>query len=179
MYSRYHLSQLLYTSCIHTYTHTIIFIYTLRITVGAGGNAGNQAAVRVIRGLALGTVNDKNFYRFFGRECITAIALSFSLGFIGLFRSLISPNITPSEILAICISLMTIVFISIISGSLLPFLLQALKLDPAHSSTTIQVVMDILGVLITCLISHLILSHTVVGLTLIPTTVSHIPTSSS
>lgn len=73
---------------------------------------------------------------------------------------------------------MTIVFISIISGSLLPFLLQAVKLDPAHSSTTIQVIMDILGVLITCLISHLILnSSTVVGMTLIPTTVSHIPSS--
>ena len=75
---------------------------------------------------------------------------------------------------------MTIVFISIISGSLLPFLVQAIKLDPAHSSTTIQVVMDILGVLITCLISHIILNgNTTLGLTLIPTTVSHIPSSDS
>jgi len=41
-------------------------------------------------------------------------------------------------------------------GTLLPLLLQAAKIDAAHASTTIQVVMDVLGVLITCSVAPLV-----------------------
>lgn len=37
-----------------------IVIYFLTILVDTGGNAGNQASVRVILGLALGALNEKN-----------------------------------------------------------------------------------------------------------------------
>ena len=36
-------------------------------------------------------------------------------------------------------------------------MLQAIKVDPAHSSTSIQVIMDILGVIITCTVALSIL----------------------
>jgi len=42
---------------------------------------------------------------------------------------------------------------SVVLGALLPLLLNSLRLDAAHASTTIQVVMDVLGVLLTCAIS--------------------------
>lgn len=133
-------------------------IYFLTMLVGAGGNAGNQAAVRVIRGIALGSINDKNFTTFLYRECLMAVTLSVSLGAVGIVRTMITPNIAALETFAIGLSLMLIVFISILAGCLLPFILQALKFDPAHSSTSIQVIMDIAGVLITCLTAHLILN---------------------
>ena len=133
-------------------------IYFLTMLVGAGGNAGNQAAVRVIRGIALGSINDKNFTTFLYRECLMAVTLSVSLGAVGIIRTMVTPNISALETFAIGLSLMLIVFISILAGCLLPFILQALKFDPAHSSTSIQVIMDIAGVLITCLTAHLILN---------------------
>jgi len=133
-------------------------IYFLTMLVGAGGNAGNQAAVRVIRGIALGSINDKNFTTFLYRECLMAITLSVSLGAVGIIRTMVTPHISALETFAIGLSLMLIVFISIVAGCLLPFILQALKFDPAHSSTSIQVIMDIAGVLITCLTAHLILN---------------------
>lgn len=133
-------------------------IYFLTMLVGAGGNAGNQAAVRVIRGMALGSINDKNFATFLYRECLMAVTLSVTLGAVGIIRTMITPNISALETFAIGLSLMLIVFISILAGCLLPFILQSLKFDPAHSSTSIQVIMDIAGVLITCLTAHLILN---------------------
>ena len=39
--------------------------------------------------------------------------------------------------------------------------LQKLKVDPAHSSTSIQVIMDIIGVVITVLVSTLMLDSPV------------------
>ena len=141
--------------------HHPSIIYFLTMLVGAGGNAGNQAAVRVIRGIALGTVNDKNFKTFLIREIMMALSLSIMLGSVGLLRSFLSPHTSINESLAISIALVIIVFISIVLGSLLPFGLQALRFDPAHSSTTIQVIMDILGVLITCLTATFLLDSSV------------------
>lgn len=50
----------------------------------------------------------------------------------------------------ICFDLpVLIVFISVLLGAALPLFMQLCGIDPAHSSTTIQVLMDILGVTIT------------------------------
>jgi len=128
--------------------------------VGAGGNAGNQAAVRVIRGIAVGSVNQKTQWQVLCRELRMATALSMMVGFAGFFRAYFSLNTTYAEIAAITSALFTIVFISVILGAILPLLLQQLQVDPAHSSTTIQVIMDILGVLITCTMATIVLRLT-------------------
>ena len=46
---------------------------------------------------------------------------------------------------------------SICLGAVLPLFLQKLGVDPAHSSTTIQVIMDILGVVLTVFVSTTVL----------------------
>ena len=38
----------------------------------------------------------------------------------------------------------------VVIGSLLPLALHRLRLDPAHAGATIQVIMDLAGVCITC-----------------------------
>jgi len=136
-------------------THPVI-IYFLTMLVGAGGNAGNQASVRVIRGLALGTLNDRTQNQFLNREFKMACSLSAILSIAGFARALLFR--TPfAETIAITTALSCIVFTSICFGALLPLLLKRLGVDPAHSSTSIQVIMDILGVLFTVAISEAVL----------------------
>ncbi len=133
-------------------------IYFLTMLVGAGGNSGNQSAVRVIRGIALGNLSNKNYKKFLIKEVGMAFALSFLLGFAGFFRAAyFSSQTSSAEAFAITVSLMLIVFVSIIFGALLPIILNLLEIDPANSSTSIQVIMDILGVLLTCLVSTTLL----------------------
>ena len=132
-------------------------IYFLTMLVGAGGNAGNQAAVRAIRAIAVGALNLKTRWSFVMREFYMAISLSVVLGVVGMIRALTSPHTSLSETLSICVALVLIVFISVVLGSTLPLALQAIGVDPAHSSTSIQVIMDILGVIITCFVAMSIL----------------------
>lgn len=61
------------------------------------------------------------------------------------------------ETIAVTSALALIVFSSICLGAVLPLLLKKVGVDPAHSSTTIQVVMDILGVVLTVVVSTLVL----------------------
>jgi cation transporter-like permease len=132
-------------------------IFYLTMLVGAGGNAGNQAAVRVIRGIALGTVNPETIKFFLFRELLVAIALSALLGVVGFIRTLVSRQTSFAEAVAICIALMVIVFISVLTGAVLPLALHHLGVDPAHSSTSIQVIMDISGVMISCSVATALL----------------------
>ena len=128
--------------------------------VGAGGNAGNQASVRVIRGLALETLNEQTQSAFLLRELKMAGALSVILSLVGFLRA--SLFHTPFlESLAITAALTTIVFTSVCLGAVLPLILKRLGVDPAHSSTTIQVIMDILGVYIAVFVSKIILDSPV------------------
>ena len=76
-----------------------VIVYFLTILVGAGGNAGNQAGVRVIRGLALGTLNPRTQGQFLNRKFMP-------------------------ETLGVTLALTMIVFSNIYSGGVLPLMLQ-------------------------------------------------------
>lgn len=58
---------------------------------------------------------------------------------------------------AISTSLFLIVMTSVLAGAALPFGLARAGLDPANAGTTIQVIMDVTGVIITCVTCKLIL----------------------
>ncbi|KAL7521289.1 hypothetical protein ACHAWX_005959, partial [Stephanocyclus meneghinianus] len=133
-----------------------VIVYFLTMLVGAGGNAGNQASVRVIRGLALGTLNTQTQSQFLSRELRMAFALSTILSIAGFFRAIVFHTPFP-ETMAVTCALSLIVFSSICLGAVLPLVLQRLGVDPAHSSTTIQVIMDILGVILTVFVSTMVL----------------------
>ena len=66
--------------------------------------------------------------------------------------------------IAIASSLLAIVFLSIVVGASLPLLLHWLRLDPAHAGATIQVIMDLAGVLITCMVCSVLLRSEVLTL---------------
>jgi len=135
--------------------HTVI-VQFLTMLVGAGGNAGNQAAVRVIRGLAVGNLNNHNLKSYLKKELCGAFIICFIIGSAGCIRSA-AFQIPLKETTAITSSLVMIVMFSIIIGTALPLIMKLVKIDPAHSSTTIQVIMDILGVTITVFMTSLIL----------------------
>jgi len=128
----------------------------LTMLVGAGGNAGNQASVRVIRGLAVGTIRADSASPFLLNEFSVGLFLSIILGVAGCLRAAVF--LTPLlETIAITTSLVAIVLVSVILGATLPLGMKMVGIDPAHSSTTIQVLMDILGVTITVCVSGAIL----------------------
>ncbi len=83
-----------------------------------------------------------------------AVALV-AVGFIRVF--LFHQSDSYAEALAISLSLFLIVFFSVLIGVLLPLALQAMGLDPVNAAPSIQVIMDILGVFITCVVCSYLL----------------------
>ncbi len=85
-----------------------------------------------------------------------AATLSLILSVAGFARTILFKTPLP-EAITVTTALSLIVFTSVCLGAILPLLLERIGVDPAHSSTTIQVVMDILGVLLAVLVSGAIL----------------------
>jgi Mg/Co/Ni transporter MgtE len=91
----------------------------------------------VIRGLALGTLNEQTRNQFLAREFRMAVALSAILSVAGFCRAIFFK--TPFlETVAVTSALTLIVFSSVCLGAILPILLEYIGVDPAHSSTSIQ-----------------------------------------
>ena len=135
--------------------HILITMY-LTMLVGAGGNAGNQAAVLVIRRLA--TSRSFSVRSLILRETFAALIIGSLVTLVGFVRVWIEERGALLPSLTIAIALFAIVTSSIILGTLLPICLQrVVHIDPAHAGPIIQVVMDILGVCITCAIGQTLL----------------------
>mmetsp|Transcript_54058 Transcript_54058/g.114810 ORF Transcript_54058/g.114810 Transcript_54058/m.114810 type:complete len:491 (+) Transcript_54058:5-1477(+) len=135
----------------------MVIVQFLTMLVGAGGNAGNQASVRVIRSLAVGTLNRHTMKQFLQQEAKMALCLSALIGTTGFIRAAMFRT-PPGETIAVTASVCAIVAISVAIGSTLPLGMKKVGIDPANSSTSIQVIMDILGVLITVCVSSFVLS---------------------
>mmetsp|Transcript_10836 Transcript_10836/g.39767 ORF Transcript_10836/g.39767 Transcript_10836/m.39767 type:complete len:139 (+) Transcript_10836:46-462(+) len=133
--------------------------------VGAGGNAGNQSAIKIIRALATNEIEPTSagFRAALQQQLVVALGLGVVLTSVGAVRVLLTDG-DMYNCLAISASLFCIVFISVILGTVLPFGLNKLGVDPANAGTTIQVLMDIMGVTITCLICTLVLDSGFVAL---------------
>lgn len=125
--------------------HMVVALY-LTMLVGAGGNAGNQTAVLFIRGIATGKV--RRFSQVVP-ELINALALGLCLVIVGFSRVYLF-GASLGESFGITLSLFLIVTSSVVIGAVLPLLLLNVGFDAAHAGPTIQVVMDISGVWITC-----------------------------
>eukprot|EP00927_Polykrikos_kofoidii_P008516 TRINITY_DN13539_c0_g1_i1.p1 TRINITY_DN13539_c0_g1~~TRINITY_DN13539_c0_g1_i1.p1 ORF type:complete len:364 (+),score=58.82 TRINITY_DN13539_c0_g1_i1:63-1094(+) len=144
--------------------HHPVVIYFLTMLVGAGGNAGSQSTVLVVRRLALAAVHSPkeagdirlSVRRIVGSEVSVGVRLALVLFVACVLRCIIF-KVRGKEMLAICLSMFCIVFTSTLLGAALPVLLSRAKVDPAHASAAIQVIMDISGVSVTCVVSCLVL----------------------
>ena len=141
--------------------HVVIAVF-LTMLVGAGGNAGNQSAIKIIEKIVLGeiTVSIGSFLSEMHREIIVGMFLCVLVAFGGFVRAYITHGRARGgflNVLALTCCLAVIVFSSTLIGVMLPFLLAKFGADPAHAGTVVQVVMDITGVIVTVTICSMML----------------------
>lgn len=145
-----------YDAFIKTMSFLVIF---MPLIVSSGGNSGSQAASLIIRGFAVKEVMLSDWWRVFSREIVIGIGLGLILGAMGFLRVVIGGH---EHLIGITVALALIGVVSFgtIVGSMLPFALKAIKLDPAVSSSpVIASVVDIVGIVIFFNIGIYVLGH--------------------
>jgi Mg/Co/Ni transporter MgtE len=138
-------------------THVSITMF-LTLLVGAGGNAGNQSAVRMIQRLTLERAKGKPpTWRSvaFAAELQEALLVAGIVGGIGTLRVVATAGFHTGCVLGL--ALVVIVFVASLVGAVLPLGLARVGLEPAHAGPAIQVIMDLLGVVIICQVGSALL----------------------
>ena len=126
--------------------------------ISTGGNTSSQTSAVVIQSLATGELTRANTWRFLRKELRIAGMLALVLGLTAFGRVYWTSG-APFESIAIATTVFLIVVISAALGSSVPLLLKRFKVDPAFSAGPfLATVMDVIGVLIFCYVSRLILS---------------------
>lgn len=127
-------------------TH-IVLVFFLPLLVGSGGNAGSQSATLMVRALATGDVQFKDWFGLLGRETVVALCLGVTMACAVSMLGYIRGDFMVAIVLAI--SMVGIVLMGCLTGMSLPFILNKLKLDPASASAPLVTsICDATGVII-------------------------------
>lgn len=136
------------------------------LIISSGGNSGSQATSLIIRALAVRDVSLNDWWRVAMREVTSGIALGLFLGALGALRIVLWPG---AEALygphfgwvgiAVGFSVVGVVMFGTLCGSMLPFLLRRLGLDPAAASAPfVATLVDVTGVIIYFTVASAILT---------------------
>jgi magnesium transporter len=147
----------------------IVLTLFVPLIMSSGGNSGSQATSLIIRALALGELKLSDWWRVLLRELPTGIVLGSILGAVGFARIVLWQNIGLYDYgehwilvgFTIFAALIGIVTFGSVAGSMLPFVLQKLRLDPASASAPfVATLVDVTGLVIYFSVALLILSGT-------------------
>jgi len=130
-----------------TLSAVIALAFFIPLLIDSGGNTGAQSAALMVRGLATGEVEMKQWLQTLGKEVGVGLALGVTMGLatwtLGMFRGGFEVAIV------VGLTMIILVLFANLIGVGLPFVLTRLRLDPAvASSPLITTLVDAAGLLI-------------------------------
>lgn len=139
------------TNVLKHYEHIILgaaflFIFMPVITE-TGGNTGSQASTLIIRGLATGDIHFREIWNIVLKELFIGLIMGLMTGMVLILRStLLPPGIGLTESIAIGASLVLVVLMSNLIGTLAPLTIHKMGFDPAvMSGPLMATVIDVAG----------------------------------
>jgi magnesium transporter len=146
-----------YESEIAALIDLVIFV---PLIISSGGNSGSQSSSLIIRALALGQIHPGDWVKVFWRELRVGISLGILLSLVGFARTiLLGQSAQPLTMgMVVGTSLIAVVTLGTLVGSLMPLLIKRLGLDPAVSSTPfVASLVDVFGLAVYFSVSRVVL----------------------
>ncbi|MCD8031205.1 MAG: magnesium transporter [Bacteroides sp.] len=124
----------------------VALVFFLPLLIDSGGNAGSQAATLMIRALAVGDVQMRDWMKLLSKELLVSLLLGITMA---LAVSVVASFRAPEVMLVVAATMVLNVIAGSMIGLLLPFIFTRFKVDPATASAPlITSIADITGVMI-------------------------------
>lgn len=132
----------------HTLSAVVALAFFIPMLLDTGGNAGAQASITIIRGMATGDVHFKNILKIIRLELYTALLMGLIVGTVAFARAfLLQKDFFIA--LAVGLSMVLIAILAIATGVFLPLFSKKVGLDPAVLAGPITTsVVDVVGLII-------------------------------
>jgi magnesium transporter len=137
-------------------THAWLIAF-IPLVIASGGNSGNQSATLVITALSSGDCRLSDWRKILRREFVFGLSLGALLAIPGYLLALVYAP-TPVQALVIPLTILAVVMLGALVGSVLPLLFRSIGLDPAlMSNPFVSAIVDIVGIVIYTGVSLLLL----------------------
>ena len=125
----------------------LALLFFLPLLIASSGNAGSQSATLMVRALATGEVQTRDWSRMLAREVVIAallgLTMAVAISLIGVWRG----GVDIAAVVAM--TMIVVVLVGSLIGMSLPFVLSRFGLDPATASgPLVTSIADIAGVLV-------------------------------
>jgi len=147
----------------------VVLALFIPLIISSGGNSGSQASSIIIRAMALGEINFRDWWYVMRKEIYSGIVLGSILGLVGFMRIFLWQHFRFYNYgehwllvgLTVGFSLLGVVLWGTFSGSMLPIILKKLGADPAASSAPfVATLVDVTGLIIYFSVATIILRGT-------------------
>ena len=154
----------------HDLAAAVVLAMFIPLVISSGGNTGSQAATLIVRALALDELPPGAWRGVFVRELATGAVLGTVLGSLGFVRVVLWHRLGWYDFgehavavgFVVWASLLGVITVGTIAGSMLPFVLRSFRLDPATSSAPfVATLVDVAGLVIYFLVAKALLAGTV------------------
>ena len=145
----------------------IVLTLFIPLVISSGGNSGSQAASLIIRSLALNELYLRNWWYVMRKEILSGLLLGSFLAVIGFLRIWLWQKAGIYDYgeywmwvgFSVAVTLVLIVLWGTLSGSMIPFILKRMKLDPAAASAPfVATLVDVTGLIIYFTVAAMLLS---------------------
>jgi magnesium transporter len=118
------------------------------LVIASGGNSGNQSATLVITALSTGDCRLSDWRRILRREFALGLLLGLILAVPGYLLALAYAP-TPAQAIVIPATILSVVLIGSLVGSVLPLVFRSIGLDPAlMSNPFVSAIVDVVGLVV-------------------------------
>ncbi|MCJ8163667.1 magnesium transporter [Pontibacter sp. E15-1] len=135
----------------------VVLALFIPLIISSGGNSGSQAATLIVRAMAIKELGLRDWWYVMRKEVLSGLMLGLILGTVGFLRIIVWQQAGFYDYgaysvligMTVGLSLIGIVLWGTLSGSMIPFLLRLLGLDPATSSAPfVATLVDVTGLVI-------------------------------
>ena len=143
-------------------SQVIILVSYLTLLMGSGGNSGSQAATLVIRGLALGDIEIRDYTKVMWKEARISLIIGVVLAIFN-FCKVVFIDQQPTMIgITVSLAQIIIIFFAKMLGGLLPIAAKKIGIDPAlMASPMISSISDMFSV-----VTYLLMSCAFLGISI-------------
>lgn len=127
----------------------VILTASIPMLMDSGGNAGSQSSTLIIRGIALGEIEMRDWVKVLWKELRVSLLVGTALAAVNFVRMLLFKSADLPVILTVSVTLLCTVVVAKIIGGLLPIAAKAFRLDPAiMAGPLITTIVDALSLVI-------------------------------
>jgi magnesium transporter len=137
----------------------VVLTFFIPLLIGTAGNTGTQSATLIIRSIALGEVDFRDWFKVMIKELAVGLLLGLILGIFTYIRGYYDGQGGLDVAIVISFTMLVLVLWANLVGAVLPIILSKIGLDPAViSSPFIATLIDVTGIMIYFNIAILLLS---------------------